>query len=457
MSQLPRVRALLFVVLLLSTTGFVLAGQAAAPQQAVSAAELAAKLPVDPDVTTGTFPNGLKYYVRKNALPDKRAELRLVVNAGSLLEEDDQQGLAHFVEHMAFNGTKNFPKSDIVTFMESIGMRFGPSVNAFTSFDETVYMLQVPTDKPEVLDRSLLILEDWARAVSFDPAEVDKERGVIMEEWRLRRGAGARMQDQQLPILLKGSRYAERVPIGKPEVIQNFTHDRLKQFYTDWYRPDLMAVIAVGDFDKAAVEGLIKKHFAAIPAASKPKPRPAFDIPKQPGTMYSVTTDPETPMANVSVYSKMAFRDPTTAGAYRTQIVERLFGAMLSARFQELARKPDSPILGAGASRGLFVKSAEASTLSAAAKEDAIDLALELLFRETERVAQFGFTPAELDREKASYLRSYEQVLTEIDKRPSGQLADEYVRNFTQTEPFPGLLNEVNWCAGSCRASRSGK
>src|SRR5215510_7157972 len=214
-------------------------------QSAPASAELAQKLPVDPEVTTGVFPNGLRYYVRKNGLPEKRAELRLVVNVGSLVEEDDQQGLAHFVEHMAFNGTKNFPKSDIVTFMESIGMRFGPSVNAFTSFDETVYMLQIPTDKPAVIDRSLLILEDWAHNVSFDDSEIDKERGVIMEEWRLRRGASARLTDQLFPELLKGSQYADRLPIGKTDVIQNFKHDRLKKFYTDWYRPDLMAVVVV--------------------------------------------------------------------------------------------------------------------------------------------------------------------------------------------------------------------
>ena len=229
MTRFRRVRVYIVLAVLLSTSAWLAAAPAGpgrvqgpadrrgAGAPADQAIDPCAETPADPDVTTGTFPNGLRYYIRKNALPEKRAELRLVVNVGSLVEEDDQQGLAHFVEHMAFNGTKNFPKSDIVTFMESIGMRFGPSVNAFTSFDETVYMLQVPTDKPEVLDRSLLILEDWARNVSFDPAEIDKERGVIMEEWRLRRGAGARMQDQQLPILLKGSRYAERLPIGKPE------------------------------------------------------------------------------------------------------------------------------------------------------------------------------------------------------------------------------------------------
>ena len=183
-------------------------------------AALSTAIPNDPQITTGRFANGLRYYIRTNKKPEKRAELRLVVNAGSILEDDDQRGLAHFVEHMAFNGTKNFPKQEIVQFLESIGMRFGPSVNAFTSFDETVYMLQVPTDKPEVLDKAFLILEDWAHNVSFDPAEIDKERGVIIEEWRLRRGAGARMHDKQFPVLLKGSRYAERLPIGNVEIIQ---------------------------------------------------------------------------------------------------------------------------------------------------------------------------------------------------------------------------------------------
>jgi len=441
-----RVFPFVLVAAILSATGLVLArpqAQPAAPAP-FTATQLAQKLPTDPDTTTGTYPNGLRYYVRKNPLPEKRAELRLVVNAGSLLEEDDQQGLAHFVEHMAFNGTKNFPKNEMVSFMESIGMKFGAHVNAYTSFDETVYTLQIPTDKPAVIDRALLILDDWARNVTFDAVEVNKERGVIMEEWRLRRGAQARMQDVQFPVLLKGSRYAERIPIGKTDVIQNFKVDRLKQFYADWYRPDLMGVIAVGDFDKPAMEALLKKHFAAIPAAAKPKPRPVFEVPKQPGTLFSIATDPEATMATVSAYSKMALRDPSTIGAYRQQIVERLFSAMLSARLTEMGQKVDAPFLGAGAGRGLFVKSSEASTLSALAKEDAIDKALEALFTETERVTRFGFTGSELDREKTSYLRAVESAMAEISKRPSGQLADELVRNFTQAEPFPGLVAEVD-------------
>ena len=231
-------------------------------------------IPVDPQITMGKFPNGLRYYIRANKKPEKRAEFRLVVKTGSVLEDDDQRGLAHFVEHMAFNGTKHFPKQELVQFIESLGMRFGADLNAYTAFDETVYTLQVPTDKPEMMDRALLILEDWAHNVSFEPAEIEKERGVVMEEWRLGRGASARINDKLFPLLLKGSRYAERLPIGKPEIIQAAKPERLKKFYADWYRPDLMAVVAVGDFDKAAVEKLISAHFASISAAPSPRPRP---------------------------------------------------------------------------------------------------------------------------------------------------------------------------------------
>ena len=406
-------------------------------------APLTAAIPVDPQITTGRFANGLRYYVRTNKKPEKRAELRLVVNAGSILEDRDQSGLAHFVEHMAFNGTKNFPKQETVKFLESIGMRFGPSVNAFTSFDETVYQLEVPTDKPEVLDKAFLILEDWAHNVSFDPTEIDKERGVITEEWRLRRGAGARMQDKQFPILLKGSRYAERLPIGDMEVIQSFKHDRLKKFYQDWYRPELMAVVAVGDFDKAAVETLIKTHFESIPKSAATKLRPPYEVPDHPGTLYAIATDKEASGTSVAVYSKMPLRDQTTVGSYRRQIVERLFSGMLSARFSEMAQKPDAPFLGASAGRGQFVRTKEISTLSAGVKEDGIERGLEALFTEAERVVRFGFTATELDRQKRNTMRGLERAMAEKDTQPSSPLADEYTRNFTDQEPIPGIEYEA--------------
>jgi zinc protease len=406
-------------------------------------APLTATIPVDPQITTGRFANGLRYYVRTNKKPEKRAELRLVVNAGSILEERDQSGLAHFVEHMAFNGTKHFPKQETVKFLESIGMRFGPSVNAFTSFDETVYQLEVPTDKPEVLDKAFLILEDWAHNVSFDPVEIDKERGVITEEWRLRRGAGARMQDKQFPILLKGSRYAERLPIGDMEVVQSFKHERLKKFYEDWYRPELMAVVAVGDFDKAAVETLIKTHFESIPKSPARKLRPSYDVPDHPGTLYAIATDKEASGTSVAVYSKMPLRDQTTVTSYRRQIVERLFSGMLSARFSEMAQKPDAPFLGAGAGRGQFVRTKEISTLSAGVKDDGIERGLEALFTEAERVVRFGFTATELDRQKRNTMRGLERAVAEKDTQPSSPLADEYTRNFTDQEPIPGIEYEA--------------
>jgi zinc protease len=438
--------------LCLMSTGYAAAQQPATgtpprPSSAVASpattASLSAVIPVDPQITTGRFANGLRYYVRTNKKPEKRAELRLVVNAGSILEERDQSGLAHFVEHMAFNGTKHFPKQETVKFLESIGMRFGPSVNAFTSFDETVYMLEVPTDKPDVLDKAFLILEDWAHNVSFDPTEIDKERGVITEEWRLRRGAGARMQDKQFPILLKGSRYAERLPIGDMEVIQSFKHERLKQFYADWYRPELMAVVAVGDFDKGAIENLIKSHFGSIPKSPATKLRPSYNVPDHPGTLFAIATDKEASGTSVAVYSKMAVRDQTTVGSYRRQIVERLFSGMLSQRFAEMAQKPDAPFLGAGAGRGQFVRTKEISTLSAGVKEDGIERGLEALFTEAGRVVRFGFTETELDRQKKNIMRGLERAVEEKENQPSSPLADEYTRNFTDQEPIPGIEYEA--------------
>ena len=429
------------------TTTFVGARQAAAPPQTSTApaasVPLDAPIPLDAQITTGRFANGLRYYIRKNKKPEGRAELRLVVNAGSILEERDQSGLAHFVEHMAFNGTKHFPKQETVKFLESIGMRFGPSVNAFTSFDETVYMLEVPTDKPDVLDKAFLILEDWAHNVSFDDAEIDKERGVITEEWRLRRGAGARMQDKQFPILFKGSRYAERLPIGDMEVVQSFKHERLRKFYEDWYRPELMAVVAVGDFDKAAIEALVKQHFETIPKSAATKLRPSYDVPEQPGTLYAIATDKEASGTSVAVYSKMPARDQTTVGAYRRQIVERLFAGMLSARFSEMAQKPDAPFLGAGAGRGQFVRPLEVSTLSAGVKEDGIERGLDALFTEALRVEKFGFTDTELQRQKTNVMRGIERAVAEKENTPSASLADEYVRNFTEKEPSPGIEYEA--------------
>jgi zinc protease len=414
--------------------------QPSAPAQSPA---LTGSVPFDPEISIGKFANGMRYYIRANKKPEKRAELRLVVKTGSVLEDDDQQGMAHLVEHMAFNGTAHFPKNEIVSFMESLGMRFGADVNAYTSFDETVYMLTVPTDKPEMMDRALLILEDWAHNLSFDPTEVEKERGVVMEEWRLGRGAGMRMLNKIFPVLLNGSRYADRLPIGKPEIIQSGKQERLKQFYSDWYRPDLMAVVAVGDFDKAAMQKMVTTHFASIPAATKPKPRATYDIPDHSGTTYAIATDKEANNTSVEIDTLLPKRPQGPLATYRQQIVDRLFSGMLSARLSELTQKPDAPFTLAGGGRGSFIgPTKDSASMFALVKEDGIERGLDALLTEAERVARFGFTPTELERQKQAALRNYERLALEKENRQSNSRAAEYIRNFLQDETLPSADDE---------------
>ena len=411
--------------------------------QLARAQALTDAMPVDAQITMGKFENGLRYYIRANKKPEKRAELRLVIKAGSILEDDDQQGLAHLVEHMAFNGTKNFPKNKTIEFMESLGMRFGADVNAYTSFDETVYMLTVPTDKPEMMDKAMLILEDWAHRISFDPAETEKERGVVMEEWRLGQGAGMRMLQKIFPVILKDSRYADRLPIGKPDIIQKAKLERIKQFYTDWYRPDLMAVVAVGDFDKAAMEKMIKTHFGSIPASTKPRPRQEFDVPDRTDTVYAIATDKEANTTTVELDTLLPSRPEGTIGAYRQKTVDGLFSGMLTARFSEIAQQPNAPFINAGAGRGsFFARSKDSATLAALVKEDGIERGLDALLTEAERVARFGFTATELDRQKQAVLRNYERYALEKENTESGSRADEYVRNFLDNESLPSADDE---------------
>ncbi len=440
-----RTRAALVVLLslVLSALSLVAAQQRAAQvAQSAKTATLDQVLPFDPQIATGKLPNGLRYYIRTNKLPANRAELRLVVNAGSVLEDNDQQGLAHFTEHMAFNGTTHFAKNELVRYMESIGMKMGPSVNAYTSFDETVYMLQVPTDKPDLMEKAFLILEDWAHNFSFDPQEIDKERGVIVEEWRLGRGAGARMQDKQFPILMKGSRYAERLPIGKKEIIETFKYDTIRRFYRDWYRPDLMAVVAVGDFDQAGIEKLITQHFGPLQNPKNERPRPLFEVPDQPGTLYALASDKEATNTQVSLYTKLPVRDQTTVRSYREKMVERLYFAMLNARLSDLTQKADPPFVMAATARGRFVKSKEAFMLNALVRENGAERGLDALLTEAERAARFGFTATELERTKRQVLRNYERLFAEKDKHESATLAAEYIRNFTQGEDVPGIAFE---------------
>jgi zinc protease len=393
-------------------------------------------------VTIGTLPNGLRYYVRENPKPENRADLRLVVNAGSVLEDDDQRGLAHFVEHMAFNGTKNFEKQEIVNFLERTGMRFGADLNAHTGFDETVYELQIPTDSARLMARAFDILEDWAHNITFDTAEVRKERGVVVEEWRRGQGAGSRISNKQLPVLFRGSRYAERLPIGQVSTIENADAARLKRFYADWYRPDLMAVVAVGDFEKDSVVALITRHFASIPARPDARPRTVFPVPDHDSTLVAVATDPEATGSNVQLIYKQPVREGNTVGAYRRAIVEGLYNGMLNDRLYEITQKPDAPFLGAGSGQGRFIRSKEIYSLGAQVQDGGIARGLEALLTEAERVDRHGFTATELERAKQDYLRALEQAYAEREKTNSSRYAGEYADHYLDGEPIPGIAAE---------------
>ena len=399
-----------------------------------------APLPVDPAVTMGELDNGLKYYIRQNRRPENRAELRLVVNAGSVLEDETQLGLAHLVEHMAFNGTENFKKQELVDYLQSIGMAFGPSINAGTSFDETTYMLSgVPTDDPEIIATAFQILEDWSHLLSFEPEEIDKERRVVVEEWRGSRGASARIFDEQLPIMFKDSRYADRLPIGTVEVLQNFPHEALTRFYDTWYRPDLMAVVAVGDFDPVEVEQLILTHFNRLTVPEAPLDRPYFDVPDHAETYYALASDPEATGSQIAV---LAMQDPqklTTIGDYRRSLIESLVSRMMNDRFQELTQQADPPFVGAGTGRGSFVRTKSVFQLAAAVPEDGHERALEALLIEAERAARHGFTKGELERDKLDLVRALEQIFNDRENQPSRSFARAYVSNFLQNEAIPGI------------------
>ena len=405
---------------------------------------LTATLPVDPKVKIGTLPNGIRYYIRKNLKPEKRAELRLVVNAGAVLETDNQLGLAHFVEHTAFNGTTHFAKNDLVKYLQSIGVRFGADLNAYTGFDETVYILPIPTDTARIVDQAFTILEDWAHGQVFDSTEVVNERGVVREEWRLGKGAGDRMLHQWLPTALKGSIYAERLPIGNEQSIMTATPARLRSFYKNWYRPDLQAVVAVGDFDVAAIEAQIKKHFSGIPkaAANAPK-RTLADVPGNKEPLIAIASDKEATGSDVELIFKLPVEKTKTVGDYRRDLMERLYLGMLNTRLDEITQKPDAPFLGAGASKGGFVgRSTEGFTLAAGVKDGGIDRGLEALLVEAKRVDQFGFLESELDRQKQSMVRGYERAYAEREKTQSAGLVGEYVNNYLTGEAIPGIEYE---------------
>jgi zinc protease len=411
-----------------------------------AALTLDAPIPVGPQVKVGKLANGLTYYIQKNTRPERRLELRLVVKAGSIQEDDDQQGLAHFVEHMAFNGSTHFEKHELVGYLQSIGVKFGADLNAYTSFDETVYILPIPLDRPENIGKAFQVLEDWAHGLTFEDAVIEKERGIVLEELRLGKGAGDRIGKQLYPKIFNGSRYAERLPIGKEEVLRSFKPDALRRFYRDWYRPDLMAVVAVGDVDPKTLERLIKAHFSKLTNPKPARPRVYAEIPRREATEAVVVTDAEAGANSILVrYPVQSVREPDTVRGYREQMVEGLFTGMLGARLQELSQLAEPPFLRGGSGVGKLTPFYKSFNASAAIGPGGAPKAIAALVRENERVRRYGFGQAELDRARKNMLRSYERLYNEREKTDSGAYVAEYMRNFLQQEPIPGIAAEYRY------------
>ncbi len=400
-------------------------------------------IPPDSAIRIGKLDNGLTYYIKYNQRPEQRMEMRLAINAGSICETDEQQGLAHFCEHMCFNGTKNFPSNRIVDMLEEMGVKFGAELNAYTGFDQTKYMLKVPTDSIEWINRGFQVLEDWAHQVSMEEEEIDKERGVIIEEWRIGLGADDRMMQKYLPVLLKGSRYAERLPIGKIEIIKSFPYETLREFYRTWYRPDLMAVVVVGDIDPDLTEEKIQEYFNRVPQNENATERVEYSVPDNDDPLISVVTDKEASGFSVEIMYKQPNAESVTYNDYRNSQIRYLYTSMLNNRLQELVRKPDAPFLLTGSNYGSFIgRTIDIYSLYAAAKENQIEKSIELLLTENERVHRHGFTLSELERTKKDILAFYENVAKEADKTLSSEYADEFIRNYMTRECVPGYKRE---------------
>lgn len=403
------------------------------------------KLTLDPKVKTGKLDNGLSFYIRQNKKPEQKVELRLVLNAGSILEDDDQQGLAHMAEHMAFNGTKNFRKNDIVSFLQDIGVGFGNDLNAYTSFDETVYILPIPTDKPGNLEKGFQVLEDWAHNVTYLTDDINGERPIILEESRLGKGAGDRMFKKIYPKLFEGSKYSKRLPIGQDSVIKNFDPDAIRRFYRDWYRPNLMAVIVVGDIDPAKAEQMIRKHFAGLVNPPTEKKREMAEVFAYNNTEAMVVTDKEATSYGINIqYPFKKEKASASIGDYKNDLVKRIFSMLTNQRLSELVQKENPPFIGASVGFGSYARGYDGFSAYASAGTGDVSKALGALTEELERVKRFGFTAGELERAKKSMLSSYDRAYNDREKTESDSYVEEYIQNFLENEPSPGIEKEYD-------------
>ena len=405
-------------------------------------------IPIDPNVRIGKLDNGLTYYIRHNELPEKRADFYIAQKVGSILEEENQRGLAHFLEHMCFNGTTNFPGKGIINWLETIGVRFGENLNAYTSIDETVYNINnVPVTRDGIVDSCLLILHDWANDLTLDPKEIDNERGVIHEEWRTGQGAMMRMYEQALPKAFEGSKYGHRLPIGTIEVIDNFPYQALRDYYEKWYRPDQQGIVVVGDIDVDKVEAKIKEIFSPIEMPANAAERVYEQVPDNKEPIITIAKDKEQPTTMIYIWHKHP-ATPNEAKGQLSYLVQNymlsMIESMLNARLEELRQGANPPFINAGSGNNdfLLAKTVEAFAGIAISKDDGIPTALATLIREIERARKFGFTASEYARAKADYLRGLESAYNERDKMKNNQYVQEYVRHFIDNEPIPGIETE---------------
>ncbi|WP_439698286.1 M16 family metallopeptidase [Mucilaginibacter sp. AW1-7] len=396
-------------------------------------------LPLDPAVRTGRLANGFTYYIRHNENPKNRVTLYLANKVGSILETDDQQGLAHFMEHMSFNGTKHFPKNELVEYLMKSGVRFGADLNAYTGFDETVYKLPVPSDDPKVLSTAMQIVRDWAQEATLDPTEIDKERGVVLEEKRLGKGAQERMQRVYWPLILNNSRYAVRSPIGTDQVLNNFNPEAIKRFYHDWYRPDLQALIIVGDVNVDEMEKRIKAKFSDLKTPLKERTRTRYTVPLTGKNQFIAVTDPEMTSTTAEIMIKLPELPLRTIAQYRESIIRQLFNAMLNERYSELQRQANPPFFQGGAGIEGFMGGLDTYSISVTAKPGELERGFKAVWRETERAKRFGFTGTELERAKTTYLNQFESALKEKNKTNSDSYVNEYLQYFLHGTAAPGI------------------
>jgi zinc protease len=404
------------------------------------------KLPLDPKVRIGKLENGLTYYIRQNKKPEQKVELRLVLNAGAINEDDDQRGLAHMAEHMAFNGTTNFKKNEIVSFLQDIGVGFGSDLNAYTSFDETVYMLPIPVDKPGNLEKGFQVLEDWAHNVTYVDADIEDERAIILEESRSGKGANDRMLKKIYPQLFAGSKYGDRLPIGLDSIIKNFKYDVIRRYYKDWYRPNLMAVIVVGDIDPAKAEEMIRKHFSPLKNPSQERKRDYADVPPYRTAEATIVTDKEATSYNIGIFYPAYKSEPSfTVGHYRGDLTEQMFTSMLNQRLQEITQKENPPFIFASSTFEGFARGYQAFNVFAGTGTGDVNTGLNAVAEEIERVKRYGFTAAELERAKKNTLTYYERAYNNRDKTESEDYVQEYINHFLEQEPTPGIEKEFEY------------